>query len=234
MAYGAMPMWGTWSPVDASCIWWPVAVSLLLMELWWLERQVSGDGLLTVPMNKLEVVAGDDEVGFAVLHVSCNHQGGGGVDQKGDVLISSHPWGLLPHLPETLNGGDLVPLLSSAMVATPRRGPAGSVSSSTSRPAGQKGGLFATPSWCSIVTPSPNGLVPGVGDIGRDVEFLVKLRLRRTQGLDFFLLFCFGVLCVKVQVMVVFYFLFWMLQQFVIPLQAASGIFWSRSMFKEI
>jgi hypothetical protein len=140
-------------------------------------------------MNKLEVVVGDDEVGFVVLHVYYNHQVGGGVDRKGDVLISYHRWGLLLHLAETLNGGDLAPLLSSAMVPTPRCGPAGSVASSTSRPAGQEGCLFATPSWRSIVTPSPSGLVPGVGDVGRDVEFLVKLRWRRTQGLDCFLLF---------------------------------------------
>jgi hypothetical protein len=40
------------------------------------------------------------------------------VDQKGDVLISSHRWGLLLHIAETLNGGNLAPLLSSAMVAT--------------------------------------------------------------------------------------------------------------------
>jgi hypothetical protein len=53
MAYGVMPMWGTLSPVHASCTLWPVAVSLLLMELWWLEPQVSGDVLLTIPMNKL-------------------------------------------------------------------------------------------------------------------------------------------------------------------------------------
>jgi hypothetical protein len=168
-------------------------------------------------MNKLEVVAGEDEVGFVVLHVCYNHQGGGRVDQKGGVPISSHRWGLLLHIAETLNGGDLAPLLSSALVATPRHGPTGSVASSTSTPAGQEGGIFATPSWRSIVMPSPSGLVPGVGDAGRDAEFHVKLRWRRTQGLDFFILFCFGVLCVKVQVMDVFYFLFWMLQQFVIP-----------------
>jgi hypothetical protein len=41
---------------------------------------------------------------------------------------------LLLHLAETFNGHDLVPLLSSAKVATPRYGPVVNTASSTSRP----------------------------------------------------------------------------------------------------
>lgn len=99
MAFGDMPM-GAWLLMHASCIRWSMEAGLLLMVLWRSEPHVRGEKLLAIPANKLEVrppnqevVASEDEARSVVLLLSCSHQGGGGVDWKGEGLLRSSRWG---------------------------------------------------------------------------------------------------------------------------------------------